>query len=519
MRVHGSAAWHSLCHVTGALSLGARALGNFDGELGAETVPVRHDPTQPGEWWLPSYFTQWRGRSVVVADPIALQLHGVVNPSAGKPYTPVGDTDVPLLYGKSYDFRVRLMDLSRSGPRVIDAAINPGPAPVATIPFRRLVPFKPAMVTNLDLGATPASPQTMYEIARPLLSYPAAAFAGIPNAVAALLADLPAASAAGHEAALPDPDAVKLAINVQVRQLATDAAIFAAGDDHAAYSLLYSTTRDFPADPSQPLRLNVSFADVPDITTFPPQPASGPLVLPRARDIRLVLRAAADPDPQLLYWGSSDAMSGQQVELLTGANGVDERGLFAPDIAANRIRGIMLQPDPVPTSNVVAQLALVGQSGATTSDIASRLAQALSLNVSSLTYSGQPGQRVVFGCAAAVRHTLSPEHGAITFAAKTELTQHWLVAISLRLARDWSWASLGAPSFEIRNGTNGASNTGPALAFGPASADCRAPDADAAARFRRDRPLALCRRFRLLGDDATATGAVARIRRSGQRSR
>ena len=454
VRAAGSAAWHSLCHVTGAMSLGATALGNFDGELGAETVPLRHDPTQPGEWWLPSYFTQWRGRSVVLPDPVALELHGDPNPTSGQPYTPVGDTDVPLLYGQSYDLRVRLMDLSRGGPQVADAAINPGPAPITTIPFRRLVPFKPVTVTNLNQGATTASPQTMYEISRPLLNYPAASFAGIPNAAAALLADLPAASAAGREAALPDPDAVTLAIDVQVRQLATDAAIFVNGDDHAAYSLLYSTTRDFPADPSQPLQLEVSFADVPDIAGFSPQPATGPLILPRARDIRLVLRAAANPDPQLLYWGSADAVTGQEIELLTGANGVDERSLFAPDIAANRIRGILLQPDPVPTSNVIAQLALIGQSGATTSDLAGRLAQALSLNVSSLTYSGQPGQRVVFGCSAALRHTLSPEHGAITFAAKTELTQHWLVAISLRLARDWSWASLSAPSFEIRNGTN-----------------------------------------------------------------
>jgi hypothetical protein len=449
VRTHGGGAWHSLCHVRGTPSFGAIALGTFDGEFGVETRPVRHDPAQFGEWWLPSYFAQWRGRSVVIPDPISGELNGIPNPSAGQPYAPVGDTDVPLLYGQSYDVRVRLMDLSRAGPEVTDNAINPGPAPIATIPFRRFVPFKPVTVTNLDKGATPASPQTMYEIARPLLNYPAAVFAGIPNAVAALLADLPAAIAAKREAALPDPDAVKLAIDVQVRQLTTDAAIFVAGTNRAPYSLLYSTTRDFPTDPTKPLQLNVSFQDVPDIAAFPPQPTSGPLVLPRARDIRLVLRAAAKPDPQLLYWGSVDAMIGQEVELLTAANGVDERNLFAPDIAANRIRGIMLQPDPIPTSNFVAQMALLGQSRATTLDLTSRLAQALQLNVAGLTFSGQPGQRVVFGCSAALRHTLSPEHGATTFAAKTELTQHWLIVISLRLARDWSWSSLGEPSFEI----------------------------------------------------------------------
>ena len=453
VRATGASAWHSLCHVTANLALGATSLGAFDGELGVETVPVQHDPTQPGDWWLPSYFAQWRGTSMVLTDPIALRLHGVSDPSAGQPYTAVGDTDVPLRYGRSYDFRVRMMDLSRGGPLSTDDPVNPAPAPTPTIPFRRFVPFAPATVTNLDPTATPAAPQTSYQIARPLLNYPAAVFAGIPNAVAALLADLPNAVAAGR-AALPDPDAVQLAIEVQILQLANDASIYVDGADPAPYSLLYSTTRPFPTDTSQLLQLDVDFQDVPDITAFPPQPGSGPLVLPRARQIRLVLSAAAAPDPQLQYWGSSDAMAGQTVELITGAYGADERGLFAPQPAANQIEGIFLQPDPVPTGNLAAQLALTGQTGTASSDVASRLASALSLQVSSLTYSGPPGERVVFGCSSALRSTLSPEHGAITFAAKTELTQHWLIAITLRLARDWSWGSLAPTSFQVHNSSN-----------------------------------------------------------------
>ena len=114
-------------------------------------------------------------------------------------------------------------------------------------------------------------------------------------------------------------------------------------------------------------------------------------------------------------------MTGATIELLTRADAVDERALFVPDIAANRIRGIMLQPDPVQTSNLIAQLAVAGQDGTTTSDLASQLAQALSLEVSGLTFTAQPGQRTVFGCSAALRNTLSPEHGALTFAAKAEL--------------------------------------------------------------------------------------------------
>ena len=270
----------------------------------------------------------------------------------------------------------------------------------------------------------------------------------------ALLADLPNATAAGREPSLPDPDAVQVSIEVQVRQLAGDAAIFVPGDDHAPYSLLYTTTRNFPADPTQMLQLDIEYDDVPDIGTFQLQPTSGPLVLPRARDIRLVIRAKAAPDPQLLYWGSTEAMIGLPVEVLTAADPADERTLFAPNIAANRIRGILLQPDPVQTSNLVAALAVSGQQGTAPLDVAGRLAQALELNVAGLTYQGQPGQRVVFGCSSALRHSLSPEHGALTLGAKTELCQHWLVAITLRLARDWSWSIPAPVSFEVRNTAN-----------------------------------------------------------------
>jgi hypothetical protein len=451
VRAHGSSAWHSLCAVTGSLALGTTSLGTFNGELSAETLPLQPDPTQPTQWWLPSYFAQWRGVSMVVQDVVALQLHGNTIPS--QPYTAVGGSAVPLLYGRTYDLRVRLTDLSRGGPTITDNPINPAPAPICVFPFRRLVPFQSVTITNLDQTATPSTPQTTYQIARPLVNYPAAVFTGAVNAVSALLADLPNAQLRHREAGLPDPDAVTLAIDIQVRQLATDSAILA-DTDQQPYSLLYSTTRAFPSDPTQSLQLNVSFQDVPDVGLFPLQPATGPLILPRARDIRLIFSAAPAPDPQLLYWGSTGAMIGQTLEVLTGAYGSDERGIFVPDIAANRICGIMLQPDPVPSSNLAAVLALLGQSGTATSDVATRLAQALSLNVSGLTYSGQSGERVVFGCSAALRNSLSPEHGALTLMAKTELYQHWLIAITLDLARDWSWGGLGTTSFEVRNTVN-----------------------------------------------------------------
>ncbi|HTH99604.1 MAG TPA: hypothetical protein VL752_01555 [Acidisoma sp.] len=455
VRQKGHVPWNSLCHVTGSLAIGTTQLGTFDGELALETLPASLDPTSPTALWLSSYFAQWRGGSVVVTDPIALRLHGTANPSVGQTYIAAPDaTAVPLHYGKSYDVRVRLMDLSRGGPGLSDNAVNPGPAPIATIPFRRFVPFKPVTLTDLDLTATPATPQTSYQIARPLLNYPAVVFTGLANAVESLLADLPNAIAAGREAALPDPDAISLTIQVQVRQLVNDAEIYVEGDDPAPYSLLYQTTREFPADSSQPLQLDIAFQDVPDIAAFSAQPAVGALVLPRQRAIRLVFSAAAAPDPQLLYWGSIAATVGQKIEVLTGAYGLDESGIFTPEIEASRICGIMLQPDPVLTSNVAASLDVLGQRGTAPYDVSTRLALSLGLNVSGLTYTAQAGERILFGCGSTLAKTLSPDHGSITFATKGELTHHWLIVVSLHLARDWTWGLLAPISFEIRNAAN-----------------------------------------------------------------
>src|SRR5882762_4960341 len=63
---------------------------------------------------------------------------------------------------------------------------------------------------------------------------------------------------------------------------------------------------------------------------------------------------------------------------------------------------------------------------------------------------GKPGQRVVFGCSGKIRHTLSPEHGSITFANKTDLTGQWISTLILDINRDWSWQSLATISFEVR---------------------------------------------------------------------
>jgi len=448
VRPHGGTTWTSLCHVQGALQLGATPLGNFDGELGVETPPIQLDPTAPAEWWLSSYFTQWRGKSIVLGDAAALQTSGFPDPSATRQYQPVGDDDVPLRYGNSYGFRVRLSDLSRGGPQVSDDPVNAAPAPIAPIPFRRFTPPRHVVITNLDETATPASPQKMYAIQRPRLGYPDLVFTGYPNAIAALLADIPNAKAEQRDVGLPDPDVMTLGIDVEVRQLDQDAAAITS-TDHMPYSMLYSTTRDFPSDPTALLNVNVSYQDFPDLAGFPAQLATGNVVVPTARDVRLTFYAICKPDPALAYFGSDNAQTGHAVETVTRANSSDERNLFVPDVDSNRFRAIMLEPDPVPNTNLLQQLAVMGRQGTAQTDLMGRLALALNLNVNGLTLSGRPGQRVIFGCSKALRNVLSPDHGSITFASKAELTRQWISVLTLQLQRDWAWDGLADVSFEI----------------------------------------------------------------------
>ena len=450
VRLHGNTVWNSLCEVHGVLNLAGTSLGLFDGELGVETPPIRHDPAQPTVWWLPIYFTQWRGVSLVVGDAVAAQVTGGPDPTPTRQYTAVGDTVVALRYGQSYDFRVRLSDLARGGPHVTDQPVNPAPAPVGVIPFRRYTPPKQVIITNLAASPNPASPQTAYTINRPLLGYPDLVFTGFPDAISVLLADIPAAAAAGRNVGLPDPDVVTLRVDVEVRQLDTDAAAITA-TDFTPFALLYTTTRDFPTDPAASLDLTVAFQDVPNLSTFPPQPTTGPVTLPTARDIRLTFYPVCKPDPTLAYFGTDSVRTGFPLQVLTRSNSSDERNLFVPDTDANRLRAILLQPDPVSNSNLLEVLQLLGQQGTAPTDLVHRLATALNLNVSDLTYSGYNGRRVVFGCSQAIRNILSPDGGNITFASKADLTRQWITVLTLEVQRDWTWDGLADSSFTITN--------------------------------------------------------------------
>src|SRR6266536_949755 len=228
VREHGTAAWSSLVGAESDLAVGPISLGHFAGELTVEVAPLQLDNEDDGDYWMPAFFSEWRGRSLVTADEVALRLSGVSAAAAADSYQPVGADAVPLRYGHSYDFRVRLADISGGGPLPSAEPIDPAPAPVTTCRFRRFVPPREVSVPGLPDPIDPASPPVELTVHRPKLAYPAAAFAGIPNAEQQLLADVAAiqASAAGGgrggEPGLPDPDIATLRITLSVVGLEFD---------------------------------------------------------------------------------------------------------------------------------------------------------------------------------------------------------------------------------------------------------------------------------------------------------
>ena len=437
VRRAGSQAWTSLARVEGDLILGPFN-EHFVGEHSLRVAPLQLHGLRQGDFWMPSYFARWNGKSLSVGDDFTRKLKG----SAGTAPTwkPIGIGDVPLRYGESYEFRVRLADISGGGPTVDRDPVHPAEAPIAVRRFLRFVPPKAVRVEKIS-PLDPDQPQLSYQVRRPVLGYPSLVYTGFPNAEQALLADAPQAQAEGRELGLPDPDVTSLEIEVAVFDPSLD-------EEHA-YRRLYTTTREFPADGADALTLQVVFQDFNNVALLGNPAGSGPLPLPTARDLRLQLVAVCRPDPDLKYFGSQEIRRSTPVTIQNRAHSQNETGLFARQQPAEQLHAHMLQPDPTPDGLLAAVQAADGRQDEAPGSTARRLADRLNLQVKGLSFMCKPDQRTVFGCSQDLRHVLSLDHGAITFASEKELTHHWIVAISLILDRDWTWDGLADQSIQI----------------------------------------------------------------------
>jgi hypothetical protein len=472
VRLKGTATWNSLCVINGTLpfdqiSFGGAASTSITGnEFWVAPAPVRPSANdnkandQPG--WLPLYFAQWAGASLVLPDPVVQLLAYAVNaantPKAGQPLPPPtlpnpnpDLTSVPTLrYGNDYEFRVRLVDLTGGGPLAIDAASHPGPAPIAQVGFRRHVPPKSLeVISSPPIPPFPAKPpavRTIQTLAvqRPRINYPEAVFAGVDPAtftlsnLGTLIQD---AWASGRAISVPDPDVDRFEVRVEARIPAHDDGTAGTdpGDLDGVFRVIYSVEVPFPPGPDPTVTLILNYTDgIDDISAVStPAPGTVDLSIPTSRDIRVRLfpRAAARPN----YYGSDTVTVGLSSDYIVRQEAATEDALF-PDNPELQLQAFYFQPG---------------------ANIPQLLAQQLGLQQEGFMFSGAPGQRTVFGASGAIRHSVSADDGSLTFSNQTELLGQWIVALVLELERDWTWDGFGQPALSFQRG---AANIG-AIAF------------------------------------------------------
>ncbi|MGJ5818618.1 hypothetical protein [Paludibaculum fermentans] len=423
VRRRGEAAWNSLQRIASVadLTLGAETLGRFDGDAVVEVAPVQISPAHAGQYWMPPYFATWRGSSLALTDQELVDLHQhplLDDPAAqahrlgrDKKFVPVADKAVPLLYGGTYEFRVRLADLTRGGPAAAEG-VPLAPDSIATVAFRRR--RRPGQIQVL---ARPTKDVPSIELAKPRLGYPDALFTG--NATFADLRN-DFETAPEREFGVPDPDVLQVGILVEVRTLT---------GDESAWMPLYNTRRSFEA---ATLTIPVTGEDHATLATFNGlQPDDGPLAIPTARNIRLTLTALGREDAD--YFETEAARNGTPITLEIRADAAAEEPLFnANDLP---VRGFFFQSPPADGS---------------VANPLDRVALELGLAHSRVTLSGRPGHRTIFGASAELQHTLGSEASAITFASNADLAGRWVNVVRFTVSRDWTWDGLTDSGLEVR---------------------------------------------------------------------
>ena len=469
-------------------------------ETGVQVFPVKINADVATAYWLPSYFTQWYGPSLVLPDTRAAELDqsgALADPGSysddnikarpdqnGGLYEPLLPEDVELKYGNEYEFRVRLGDLSGGGPVVNDDELNDAPATSSSIVFRRYV--APKQLKVVPLAPQPDSRTAIFyegdafEISRPRLGYPALLFTEMDtgDAFQKLLDD----KSFLHTGKVPpetikeqravsyfDPDVDRIFIIVEVKTLLLDN--LDSLTQREAFIPLYTTFRDFPDDPEAPFNLKLEYRDanviqfgnkidLGDLNLSKTDIDSGDsIVLPTSRDIRItLLPVASDKAEKPEYFGFAKTLfagefvrTGEPVLFFVRQDAEEEQQFFRKDLESRQLQGIYLQPDPPQPNNPLTLVPFtvegkeLGQS-----TIMQRLAAQLDLDSTGLSLIGKPGERIQFSCSSRIRHILAPDNSSITFATQGELLNHWLCVLSFNIDRDWTWDGLGQTGIEVR---------------------------------------------------------------------
>ena len=406
----GTDDWHSLVRMQGSLEVGRIALGDFDGELAIELAPTQLQGKRDGEYWLPPYFANWAGASLIAAADLAFKVQNQAVPE--RLLKPVGERDVPLKYGNVYQFRVRLTDLTGGGPGV--EAKNEPPSAITTSRFRRFVP--PGSLNIAKPVETPDGSLT-WEIRRPQLGYPALLYTPLAGSEAKLLADAAPAAADGRLPGFPDPDVTHVRIDVAVRGLEFDPEN---SPGPVPRRRLFTAFREFDPDPEQPLDLTAEFEDTPDLSLFAAPAAAGPLKFPTARDLEIVFTPIARQDPAFIagiadplradlidtaaldkddsrfeYFGKHAARSGSRHTITERRESAGEAGLFQ-DVPSVPLQGIFIRTAPAADVHLSAKNAAAGTPEQAPESAIQRLARQIppGLDRSDTLRQGRPPRRL-----------------------------------------------------------------------------------------------------------------------------
>ena len=490
--------WTPLCRVRydKDVFLDATQIGTNGDELemGVEVYPAQLDADANGSFWLPSYFSQWIGNSLVLQDENAIAIYrkdeidknylspGDYDPADKTPfkatknnfYQPVGLNQVQLLYGNEYEFRVRMADITGGGPTIDKDPVYASPSPVSSIRFERyVIPQTLNFITPLPVSDTDIFTSAKLSVKRPLLGYPSVLFTGgYTDAVQKLIDDsnVVVTTNSKRDVGLYDPNVDRMEVIVEVRSLGMDTTIrkLNAKDN---FAFLYSTTRAFPKNLEAQMDVNFTFIDAPvlDFTGSQQLPDLGlltsgktnidertDLVLPTARDIRITVRAITETKPD--YYGGLNSNKTNRTELkgmvssfITRRKATSEKNLFKPTGSQTMIRGIYLQPDaPLTVTADINQLIVANLA---TDDriptMIQRLSGAIGADNKGMSLIGAQGQRWQFAASRTIRNTTAPDNTSITFSTKSDLLNHWIVPITLLIDRDWTWDGVQPTSIAI----------------------------------------------------------------------
>jgi hypothetical protein len=335
-------AWSSLKQVRSKAPLNvvnpttntAITLGSFtDKELPYQVYLAQLDGYDDKPYWLPMYFAAWTGKSMVLPDEeaSAIYQHGKAEPRPeinvkGPPqnkfntlYEPSGIA-TSLRYGTPYEFRIRLGDMSGGGPGLGEAPQDETPSQTTKCRFKRYVAPNAVRIDGLPANSDKLFGGAELKLKRPLLGYPAVVFTGkyadpITLLKAASDAELVKPKPEERGAfGIADPDVESVEITVELQTLKMDNMMSVSGRE--AYIKYYTTTRTFPKVSAEfddvltiPLEYRdckvLKFGDPGDLGDLGVNQAGidglHELVLPRARTIRLTLRALCEAKPD--YYG------------------------------------------------------------------------------------------------------------------------------------------------------------------------------------------------------------------------